>query len=94
MSDIDFNEASQAWRTNILSSTDKKKKPNGTFVYKCCYIRSSGKRCTRTIESSKTTNAYQLQHAWSYEKNNNNEKSRYFCKRHNKRSTYQIVWQE
>lgn len=86
MNNIDFDQASLAWREN------KKKKPNGMFVYKCCYIRSLGKRCTRTIEKCISQSAYQMQHAWSYEINNYN-KSEYFCKRHKNRSTYQLKWQ-
>jgi hypothetical protein len=40
--DIDFNEASAAWREN------KKSMPNGMFKYICGCPTKSGKKCIRT----------------------------------------------
>ena len=38
---IDFDEASSAWRTN------KKQVDNGTFKYICCGLTKTGKKCNR-----------------------------------------------
>ena len=39
--DIDFDEASAAWRAN------KKLVANGTFKYICCGITKTGNKCNR-----------------------------------------------
>ena len=39
--DIDFDEASAAWRAN------KKPVANGTFKYICCGITKTGNKCNR-----------------------------------------------
>ncbi len=39
---IDFNEASQAWRRN-------KKCVNGMFYYTCAYRHTNNKRCSKII---------------------------------------------
>ena len=48
--DIDFDEASKAWRAN------KKKNKDGTFSYICGATRSNGKVCTKV-------NCKNVQHA-------------------------------
>jgi len=58
--DIDFDEASRAWRAN------KKKLPNGEFAYICGAQRSGGKVCTK--EKSKCKNN---QHAKQFMKEDN-----------------------
>jgi hypothetical protein len=40
---MDFDEASQAWRAN------KKYLGGGMFAYKCLYIHSNGKQCTKAV---------------------------------------------
>ena len=52
MSDIDFDEASAAWRAN------KKSLGGGMFAYRCAYIHTSGKRCNKTVEASKKPKIY------------------------------------
>ena len=39
--DIDFDEASTAWRAN------KKQVDNGTFKYICCGLTKTGNKCLR-----------------------------------------------
>lgn len=41
--DIDFDEASQAWREN------KRQTPNGTFVYRCNYVHANKKCINRCM---------------------------------------------
>ncbi len=48
--DMDFDEASKAWRAN------KKKNKDGTFSYICGATRSNGKVCTKV-------NCKNVQHA-------------------------------
>ena len=48
-----FDESSKAWRKN------KRVKSNGLFEYKCCFVDSNKKRCTRKLyrdECSKSKN--------------------------------------
>ena len=38
---IDFDEASTAWKSN------KKSSGNGCYTYVCCYISKTGKKCNK-----------------------------------------------
>ena len=49
---IDFDEASREWRKN------KKRLPNGQFVYMCNYIHSNGKRCRKPTMACWLPNNY------------------------------------
>jgi hypothetical protein len=47
---IDFNEASLAWRKNKINSK------NGTFLYRCGILTTSGKICKKSRQSCKSAN--------------------------------------
>lgn len=49
---INFDEASLEWEKN------KKKLHNGQFEYVCNYIHSNGKKCRKSLISSKRNNEY------------------------------------
>lgn len=53
MSEIDFDEASAAWRAN------KKSLGGGMFAYRCAYIHTGGKRCTKTVEEFRKPKLYE-----------------------------------
>ena len=57
--EIDFDEASAAWREN------KKHLGNGWFAYKCVYIHSNGKQCNKAVEDSKKPPAYRIREDWT-----------------------------
>lgn len=45
--EINFDEASAAWRAN------KKRLVGGWFAYRCVYIHSSGKHCMKAVGKPK-----------------------------------------
>lgn len=49
---IDFDEASKEWRKNKID------RGNGSFIYRCTYIHSNGKECTKPLEIYSTKNMY------------------------------------
>ena len=71
--DIDFDEASRAWRAN-------KKRIKGMLYYKCCYRHSNGKRCNNIINPP--VNKYALYMSDEKKKVN---KSKVFCHQHKNR---------
>ena len=56
---IDFDAASLAWRSN------KRALGNGMFAYCCCFIRSKGVRCTRTVEGARRESKYATHPEWT-----------------------------
>ena len=77
--DIDFDEASRAWRAN-------KKKIKGMLYYKCCYRHSNGKRCNNIINPP--VNGYALYMSDEKKKVN---KSKVFCHQHKNRIYYSSI---
>ncbi len=62
---IDFDEASKVWRSNKIFNK------NGTISYKCTYIHSNGKRCSKPIQNNNISIFITLKNV--------------FCKQHNRR---------
>jgi len=71
--EIDFDEASVAWREN------KKYKGKGFFAYRCNYIHSDEKRCSRDVYAQ--TPKYATHPYWT----GNRITSDTYCKQHLKR---------
>jgi hypothetical protein len=69
---IDFDEASKEWRKN------KKYIGNGSFNYRCSYIHSNGKECTKSLEIY-SINKYITDRHWNKP---DNKKSDIFCRQH------------
>lgn len=81
---IDFDEASREWRKN------KKKQPNGQFVYVCNYVHSNGKQCRKIVVASWLQNNYVygfggysfIDKYGNYPKWIHHPNKNYYCKRH------------
>jgi hypothetical protein len=54
--DIDFDEASAAWRAN------KRHLGNGMFAYMCAYVHSNGKLCRNIVEAQQQKPLYRTTH--------------------------------
>lgn len=81
--DIDFDEASKAWRQN------KKHIGNGMFVYTCKFIHSNSKPCNKPIYSNRPKNIYTDIHSHlEIDKYSNNPNSHIFCKQHINRNLF------
>lgn len=76
--EIDFDEASTAWRTN------KKCLPGGWFTYRCEYIHSSGKRCVKAVGKPKRP-TYLIRDDW-YTAHSSSGDLTHHCWRHRFRS--------
>jgi hypothetical protein len=78
MVDIDFDEASLAWRAN------KKSIGRGYFAYKCAYIHThNGKHCRRPVYEQRYRNLYECHPNFEVGRNYNNHPNRsIFCKKH------------
>jgi hypothetical protein len=77
---FDFDEASAAWRSN------KKWLGRGMFAYKCSYIHSNGKQCTKSVEGQAYKIPYSIRSDWT---TNISSTSYTHCKQH-KRSRHII----
>ena len=67
---MDFDEASAAWREN------KVYKGKGVFAYKCIYIHSNGKHCSRSVYAQ--IPKYETHPQWSRQR----QTSDTYCKQH------------
>ncbi len=71
--EIDFDEASRAWRKNKISLG------NGYFAYRCNYIHSNGKRCSTVVSAQKMKQKYLIREDWTTKKTFDSYE---FCQRH------------
>jgi hypothetical protein len=72
--EINFDEASSAWRSN------KKQLPGGWFAYRCNYIHSNGKRCSKPVGKPKRP-TYLIRADWRTESGDRGDLVHY-CWRH------------
>ena len=72
--DIDFDEASVAWRAN------KKYLGQGWFAYRCAYIHSNGNRCSKSIGKPKHP-TYLIRDDWYATRSTSGDLTHY-CWRH------------
>ncbi len=56
---MDFDEASAAWRSN------KKYLGRGMFAYRCTYIHSNGKQCSKSVEGQTFKSPYSIRGDWT-----------------------------
>jgi hypothetical protein len=78
--EIDFDEASRAWRKNKVSLG------NGYFAYRCNYIHSNGKQCSTVVSAQKIKQKYLIRKDWITK---NYEGSYEFCVKHRLRGPKQ-----
>jgi hypothetical protein len=79
--DLDFDMASRKWRENKVYLG------KGVFAYRCSYIHSNGKHCSKVVSAQKQTPLYRIREDWITPKNNYSSE---YCKKHAIRGSRQI----
>lgn len=75
-----FDASSAAWRENKIPIG------NGSFAYKCNYVHTNGKRCSKIVSAQKSESRYRTHPEWS---THCYQSSMEFCKKHHLRGPTQ-----
>ncbi len=73
INEFDFDMASKKWRENKVYLG------NGQFAYRCNYIHSNGKQCSKVVSAQKQKPLYRIREDWIIPKNNSSFE---YCEKH------------